>query len=898
MKKRLLSLLLIPFFLLTGCNEKENTSYDSRPIEVARRTGEIGSFNLLTPEDGFTTKTGFTFTWEEASNCDLYQLEIANTPTFINNEDVTYVKEGNISTNQYYLNFPLEKDTTYYWRVTAVNKDHKKQCNEARSFYYQATEVGEIPILIEDEQDWAVHKEGSQAVVSIDRDNFFNNPEEVSPNSLVISFDKEHTSQGIAKSDGWIVITKSEDRELYGTDAFYFNFFYSGHDATVLIRVLDNDGEYWHNQVQISNNAKQTVLMKYTDFSLRTTGTNIFNREFDWYHIRYFEIVFERTFGDGVCVLSNIKAVQYDDYQDLFIQKLDFDREDIDEWTYENYNFEKYVDSEGALVIPYNAGFPSYGFQHVFFYKFFAPGDALRFKVKYTGSSAAATFYFRILELDRDIWQFKKPFAELTKDGYQELLIPLKAMQRMSSGMNGDGAKQFSFIQKLIFGLADNGSTAGALYIKDFEVVSLDDLFEVDEKLGHRFRNVTADGCVDNFDTYDTYTEIYYAWDQSAVNKDEAMKLDDIHKVGPTTNIHCAEFDYKADLEQAVYQLYMKTDAVIDEKNALSLWLKDDSVVPDDPVVSYLKDTASAKMTIQLTMSTGEWYRYEIPALEKEWNKYTILFSDFTLYNRASLTDVNPLNVEHIMHIAFGFEYFYKDQQGNSYPTYAIANPVYLDEIYFVNATRSNTEEISSLIKPDIDNPDLVSIDTFENYEDDEAMSEFWSIINIKENNSMALSNDVSNATVGGTKSLALTYKSADAVEFNRSTPFHKKVLAKGLAFDLKGDGKARIVIHLDYRENGTLYDMRYIVHKPTSVWTHYDIGFDNFRAMGYPNVAISEKTAKNVESIRIVITNSDETQSVIYLDNMSFLNSLAFDTEQITPIAQEGGFDDEIIEM
>ena len=242
MKKRFLSLLLLPL-LLIGCNQsKVEESYNTGSIAQARRSGEIGDFALSGPENGFITEGNFTFTWQEASNADFYQIEIASTQSFISDdEDEVYVKESNLADNLYLLNFSLpKKDIDYYWRVTAVNKNHTKKGNEVRKFFYKAADEGELEIEIEDPQDWVLHKEGSYADITVDRTNFFNN----NKNSLVITFDKEHTCQGIPKSDGWIVVTKTEDRQLYGTDAFYFNFYYSGQDATVLVRVLDYDGEY------------------------------------------------------------------------------------------------------------------------------------------------------------------------------------------------------------------------------------------------------------------------------------------------------------------------------------------------------------------------------------------------------------------------------------------------------------------------------------------------------------------------------------------------------------------------------------------------------------------------------------------------------------------------------
>lgn len=899
MKKRFLSLLFIPL-LIVGCANKSSTSsisevesYDSQTIDHSRHSGEIGGFKLLTPENGFSTSEGFTFTWEEASNSDYYQLELSSTLNFITDDpDEVYVRESNISTNKFDLNYTLQnKDVLYYWRVTAVNKDHTKKCDEIGNFFYESSKVDEIPISIEDEQDWVLHKEGSYADISIDRSNFFGNGQ----NSLAIVFDKEHTSQGIPKSDGWIVVTKSEDRELYGTDAFYFNFYYSGHDSTVLVRVLDYDGEYWHKQVQIANNAKQTILMKYEDFELRTAGTNIYNRKFDWQHIRYFEIVFERTFGDGICLFSNIKAVKYDNYKDMFIQKMDFRLTDPKDWTFENFDFEKTISEDGSeITLGYKArnaetnpnGFSGYGFQNINVYKYFVQGDAIRMKVKYTGSSTNAIFYFRILEEDNDRWQFKTPFSYFVKDEYKELVIPLKAFQR-TDYMTGDGAKQFYFIQKFNVGLADNYAT-GTLSIKDLEVIKISDIVE------SRTRVVPESGCIEDFNNYEIYTQIYYYWEQSVVNKDEAMKLDSIHKAGGSKNPYCAEFDYKADMEQAVYQLYMDTSAVVG-KNAFSIWLKDASVKFDDPAVAYIpEEDVAAEFTIQLTMDSGEWYRYTIDKVKKEWNNYTIAFSDFELFNGDDLFDEPlPLASDHIIHMAFGFKYLYYDQQGNHHPTYAIANPVYIDEIYFTNASGSSIEEISGTIKPDTDDPSRTTVETMESYTANEDIFDYWSYGYDKEYNSMTLSNEVS--INGGSHSIKMHYKGSDSVSYGRATQFSKAVTAKGIALDIKGDDKATVYLNLNWRSGSNVYKMRYYYNVSgtdnrlkgvSSSWTHYELGFNFFKDVGGTNKTLTASYANEIESISFGIVNSDGTESDIYVDNIVLLASVSYSINTKTTIA------------
>ena len=888
MKKRFLAFLLLPL-MITACGGKtsksyeeiDSNSYQTGTISRVQHVGDIAAFDLTGPENGFSTGEGFTFTWQAADNADSYQLEIASTPTFISDDqDEVYVKESNLYQNRFNLTYVLpKKDILYYWRVTAVNKNKTKKCNSVRNFFYESAKIDEIPIVIEDEQDWTLHKEGSYADIKIDRSDFFGNGQ----NSLAIIFDKEHTNQGIPSSDGWIVITKTEDRELYGTDSFYFNFYYSGHDATVLVRVLDYDGEYWHKQVQISNNAKQTILMRYEDFELRTAGTNINNRVFDWEHIRYFEIVFERTFGDGICLFSNIKAVKYDNYKDMFIQKMDFRSTPMSEWTYENFNFDKTISEDGSeLTLTYLKkddtnpnGFNGYGFQNVNVYKYFVQGDAIRMKVKYTGTSSNAMFYFRILEEDNDRWQFKLSFSYLLKDDYKELIVPLKAFQR-TDYMTGDGAKQFYYIQKFNFGLADNYAT-GSISIKDLEVIKIDDVVD------NRVRTVSADGCIEDLDNYNVYTEIYYYWDQSVVNKDEAMKLDNTHKAGGSRNPYCAEFDYKADMEMAVYQLNMNSSAAVG-KNALSLWLKDASVKFDDPAVAYLDDNdVASELTIQLTMDSGEWYRYVINKVGKEWNNYTILFSDFTLNNGNDLFDEpNPLSSEHICHMALGFKYLYYDQNGKHHPTYAIANPVYLDEIYFVNATSSSVVELSGTIKPDEGNTGYTTIDTFESYQTNEDIFDYWFYQTDLDYNSMTLGTDVS--SVGGSKSMKMHYYSYNSVSYHRTTLFAKSVAAKGICLDIKGDGKATVYLNLNWRNGTSLLKMRYTITNLPNTWTHYEIGLSLFKAEGSTKTMTSSNV-KDIETISFGIVNQTYQASDIYVDNMRMSNNMTYTTETRTAL-------------
>lgn len=912
MNKRILGLVILPL-LIAGCNQgaKDNYEYKTTPIETTRKVGEIGAFNLLTPVNAYSSIDDFVFTWEEASNSESYQIEISDNIHFYNDKDSNYVTEKNLMTNKFVLSYQLnEKDKLYYWRVTAFNSDHSKVSEQINNFFYESDKKAEVPILIEDAQDWTVHKEGSKATVSIDRNNFFGNNKD----SVVIKFDMEDTKQGDDEhtvfSDGWIVISKSEDREIYGPDCFYMNFFYAGHDSNIFIRVLDKDGEYWHKQVQVSKNSKQTLLLKFDTFELRTaTGSPIHNRKFDYQRILYFEVVFEKTFGDGVCILSDIKAVKFENYKDMFMYKMDFNSTDQSKWTYENYEFDKTISTDGSEITlnyirkdeDHPNGFYGYGFQNTDLYRYLGDGDAIKLKVKYTETpveghpeinSSKAMFYFRILEDDMDRWQFKTSFSNLVKDEYTELVVPLKAFQRPEGqSMSGDGAKQMFFIRKLNFGLAEN-YCGGSISVKDVEMTFIDDMFEHPEE--DRKLKVTSDGCIENFSEYQMYSHMYYFWDQSTVNKDEAMKLDTKHKPGPKSNTVCAEFDYKADLEGATYQVNLNSEAAVG-KNAFQIYLRDGATIPsgfaNDPKIKKLRDhpeKVSADMTMQLTLDTGEKYRYNIPCVAKDWTNYTIAFDDFELVDKDSyFSTPNPLVSDKVVHFGFYLQYYYKDDDGKSYPTYAISNPLYVDEIYFTNAVETSETVLDCMINEDPDVPGQTTVDTFDNYASNEDLMERWAYMTSHEANNFELSDVVSSQ--GGTKSLKMHYKGMTSISYGRYTMFGFAVKARGISIDIKGDGKVRILINLNLGDGKQRYNITPSSLGNTTDWYRVVIGFDKFYTPdGSKGAVINRDTMKFIDSITFGAHHHLYYGDAgdFYIDNIRMLYDIDYETESITKIS------------
>ena len=134
MKKKLLGLallLLIPF-VASGCDANDISSFsgpikNATPINHERKSGEIADFHLTGPNNGFITEGGLTFTWEKADNADSYQIELSSTLSFVtDDEEEVYVKENNLSINQYVLNFNLPK-----------NVSSLKQANKVLDGYFE-----------------------------------------------------------------------------------------------------------------------------------------------------------------------------------------------------------------------------------------------------------------------------------------------------------------------------------------------------------------------------------------------------------------------------------------------------------------------------------------------------------------------------------------------------------------------------------------------------------------------------------------------------------------------------------------------------------------------------------------------------------------------------------------
>ena len=169
-----------------------------------------------------------------------------------------------------------------------------------------------------------------------------------------------------------------------------------------------------------------------------------------------------------------------------------------------------------------------------------------------------------------------------------------------------------------------------------------------------------------------------------------------------------------------------------------------------------------------------------------------------------------------------------------------------------------------------------------ESYEATADIFEYWSYGTEREYNSMTLSTDVSSQ--GGEKSIKMHYKGVDSISYVRATPFATTVTAKGICIDVKGDGKATMYINLNWRVGTSLLKMRYTLTNIPTTWTHYEIGFNNFKDINGSTKIITLNDAKNVETISFGLVNSGG-ESDVYVDNMRFLRNINYSTNTITAI-------------
>jgi len=883
MKKINSLLALIALASLGSCSSKVDISQENINLEysynsdtpISNKKGALGDFNLLAPCDGTLVEEMPTFSWEESENAVSYTLEVCSLASFDHaSNSVIYSKETNISSTSFKLSTALKtKNLTYYWRVTAVNPFNtntvgKEKVSSVENFYYKAQTTEEIPISVGEEGDWKLHDAGSYATIAIDDSDFFGTG---NSDNLIITFEKEDTKQGIDSSDGWIVVTKVLEMDLYGTDSLYFNFYYSGNDADVLVRLIDADGEYWYNKIQVSQNAKQSVLMKFSEFTLRTKDTTVQNSIFNYEHIQYLEVVFEHSFGDGCCVIGNFRAVNFANYTNLFMDKLNFNKVPQENWIVESYNFKRTISQDGSeLQLEYSttAGFNNnakgigsygYGFAKIPLNCYFATGNAIRMKIKYSGYKTNVKAIVRIYEEDTDRWSYEQPFNALKENEYSEITIPYTAFAK--SEIRGDGNRQFYYILQIQLGLS-NCYGSGSIYYKDVEIVTLPSVSSNRIEVG-------SDGLIENFDSYSYRTQLYEHWENSITNKDEGIFLNTNDKYNNGSNVQCGQFNYKSDMGLATYDCY--TTVTMENAKAIKFWIKDASVLKSgESQLSYLKsEDVASTFIVQLALKDGRWYRYTIEKAPKRWTEYVINFDDFELNQGIELETSDPFVSQNVVNFAFGMQYFYYDANGKAYPVYTESNPIYMDEIRFVDANATKITQLEKELHPET-GTNITKIDDME-YASQSELETRWIGLNGHDYEKVTLSNDVSSQ--GGSHSLQLDYKGYNSPSYAIFPAFGSDVKAKAIQFDLKGDGVATVYINFYIRSGSSFIQYRRTLTNVEASWNRYLIGFDSTLFSPVDNAqagAMNLNSMPLVQRITFGIVNNNGTSiSSIYLDNM-----------------------------
>ena len=784
-------------------DEVEDNDYHPYP----GNNNPLGAFNLISPTNEKVLDVLEPFQWQESENADKYTIEICSDIRFINdNYAIDYYKQENIHATHWTVTCQLAlQETTYYWRVTSYNNTGSKLCNEVFSFFMKAPEVEEVTFDIGEADDWQVHPLGSKADIRVDNNDFFKNGKP----SLEIKFKIEDTNQG-ASSDGWIVVSRTIEKSIYGTDALYFNLYYAGQDASVFVRLLDRDNEYWVCPVLVSNNAKQQVILKFSDFKQRTTAdVTVANMTFDYERIKYFEIVFEQTFGDGILLMSDMKAIKFDNYRDFFIQKLDYTNYTPDQWKNEGYEFTTDITPEELTL---NYGTPKingYGFAKLYVNQYFYSGDSVKVSIKYTGSKGSNAI-IRIYEEDNDRWSFKFPFSTIS-DEYKTFVIPFAAFAK--SDILGDGKRQFYNINNIQFGL-EGQYGSGTLSYKDFEIVYKKDFVSESARL------VGNDGLVEDFNNYASSSDLFLIWNVSDENKDEYIQLNSTNKIGGADNPFSGQFEYKSDMIAARYSLPVEVSG---DFESLKIWMKDASIKTGDARFGHVTNW-SAQVNLYITLATEEIYVYELGTIDRIWTEYNIPFSSFVLSNPGDVAAPNDITGENISAVGFTMQYFYYNAAGGAQPQYTNSNPVLVDNIYFAHDTELSVVEIEKVVRM---KGDIAMIDDFESYRNDADLTDNWHDGFELDYQQMKLSTTVSKE--GGKNSMSLQYKSGgSSPSYYISPAIDPEVLGRAVRVSLYSEKSLTVYVNLYLTIGSSNFQYRATLNV-NNQWAEYTVGFNNF---------------------------------------------------------------------
>jgi len=338
-------------------------------------------------------------------------------------------------------------------------------------------------------------------------------------------------------------------------------------------------------------------------------------------------------------------------------------------------------------------------------------------------------------------------------------------------------------------------------------------------------------------------------------------------------------------MEAAKY--YLPINATTEGVDALSLWLKDESVKNPSAAFNYLA-SAAAECYIAFTLKTGEIYYYVVPSVARLWSEYVIPYGEFDL--APSSIGTEPLTTAAIAQFNITFSYVYKTEAGVNQPVYSQKNPVYIDNIKLVD-TASEVVSVTAKersIAPDVGITSQATIEDAENYATTDDVLSIWSYGNENPSNDLQLSNEVSPS--GQTHSLLMNYMGSTSVNYAMPTTMDAAIgdvmKPRGLILDIKGDGKATVYLNIYMMVGTSMSQVRKNILYPSTSWTRYAVGFDQFVDYQNPSGAsVTASTVNYVYKIGFGIVNSDGTQSMIYIDNVQLSNTISRSTYTATAI-------------
>ena len=578
--------------------------------------------------------------------------------------------------------------------------------------------------------------------------------------------------------------------------------------------------------------------------------------------------------------MSDVRAVKFHNYENLFIKNLNFSKFDSSYVTMENYNFE-YDFTEDEMIMKYYgsvAGKPKingYGFLKLNVNRYLYPGDAIKVSIKYTGSKGTNVL-FRIYEEDTDRWSYKVPFSALPTGEYKDVVIPYAAFAK--SSILGDGKRQFYYIINLQFGLEGIYGT-GTLSWKDFEIVKVKDYVTEPTRL------VAEDGLIEDFSSYKFAADMYFIWTATQVNKDEYLNIENSARVAGDRNTVCGQFQYKADMEQAKYYIPISTAKTT--YKSLSMWLSDKSLKSGNERATHVTNW-SPETIIYIRLNSGEIYaNTSIKSLATQWHEYVFPFSSFEITNPNEVVGApQPIRSENITHVGIGFQYYYKDIDGKTpMPTYCDDNPVLIDYIKLSEETDYRMTIKEKYVTPTTSSSETIAdIDDFE----DGVTSGYWTYNTNNGYEQIAVSNDVSSE--GGTKSLSLQHKpKSSSPSYYLPVQFDASVNNKVFYIDMKGEVNAKVYLNFYTNINGTEKKYRVEVDNiETDGWYRYAIGLSKFIQEG-SSTTMSMSTLKNAVRLSIGMDYYGEAtgNQHILIDNVRLGNSAtSYDTFTRTKIA------------